>query len=41
MGKTLPENSSRNFITVLRAARTSKSRYLQNTKRLQVYNSKQ
>lgn len=32
MGKTLPENSSRNFITVLRAARTSKSRYLQNTR---------
>ena len=32
MGKTLPENSSRNFITVLRAARTNKSRYLQNTR---------
>lgn len=40
MGKTLPENSSRNFITVLRAARTSKADTYKH-KRLQVYNSKQ
>lgn len=41
MGKTLPENSSRNFITVLRAAPYKQKPILTKHKRLQVYNSKQ